>query len=123
MSATFALTFCAAATALSISAPGETPTLAPSFLSAHAPIKANSHPLKPTRLMSLKLGFCLVLLSSAINRFLSSSMATMSGFVSRMIFSTFLMLSGAMCDVPIILSFATVFSCVLLYINPLYHNL
>lgn len=47
MSATFAPTRWAADTAVNISAPGLTPTLAPSFFSAQAPMRAKRYPLRP----------------------------------------------------------------------------
>lgn len=61
MSAIFASTSFAAFIAVSISEPGITPVLAPSFFSVHVPISANSHPFTPTLFMSLmlSLAFCL----------------------------------------------------------------
>lgn len=107
INAIFASTFCAAFAAVNISVPGDTPTFAPSDFSAHAPIIANSHPFTPMCLMSDSL-VLLFWLRSAANLPLSSSMATIVGFFSRIFSSTLRTLSGDMWLVPMICSFAMV---------------
>ena len=104
--AILALTVRAASAARSISVPGSIPVFWPNLRSSQPATSAKIHPLKPMRRMSENFGFSFPPCTSDKNLFLSSSIATISGFRSMIVFSTFWTLSGEMCDVPMILMVA-----------------